>query len=51
MLDKGIVHQSSYVATPAQNSRVERKRRQLLVIARSLLFQSGLPIKYRGSVF
>lgn len=48
MLDKGITHQASCVNTPAQNGRVERKHRQLLSIARSLRFQSGLPIKFWG---
>lgn len=45
---KGISQQSSCVATPAQNGRVERKHRQLLSIARALRFQSGLPIKFWG---
>lgn len=48
MLENGITHQSSCVNTPAPNGRVERKHRQLLAIARSLRFQSGLPIKFWG---
>lgn len=48
LLSKGISQQSSCVANPAQNGRVERKHRQLLSIARALRLQSGLPIKLRG---
>lgn len=48
LLDKGVLKQTSCVNTPAQNGRVERKHRQLLSIARSLRFQSGLPIRYWG---
>ena len=48
LLDKGICQQASCVNTPAQNGRVERKHRQILNIARSLRFHSGLPIKYWG---
>ena len=47
-LERGITHRALCVATPAQNNRVERKHRQLMLIARSLRFQSGLSIKLSG---
>lgn len=40
---EGIIHQSSCVDTPQQNGIAERKNRQLLEIARSLLFSSRAP--------
>ena len=43
MLEHGILHQTSYVGTPAQNGVAERKNRHLLEIARSLLFQMHVP--------
>jgi len=43
-----ILHQSSCVEAPQQNGRVERKYRQVLNVARALLFQASLPTKFWG---
>ncbi|KAL0336207.1 UNVERIFIED_CONTAM: Retrovirus-related Pol polyprotein from transposon RE1 [Sesamum radiatum] len=42
----GIVHQTTCAYSPQQNGIVERKHKHLLQIARALLFQSALPLKF-----
>ena len=44
----GIMFQKSCVGTPQQNGRVERKNRHILNVGGALLFQSKLPIYFRG---
>ena len=46
--DNEIIHQTTCVYTPQQNGRVELKHRHILNVARAMLFQAQLFVKFWG---
>ena len=46
MHSNGIIHQSSCPHTPQQNGVAERKRRHIVDIARTLLVNANVPLKF-----
>lgn len=47
----GIIHQSSCIATPKQNSVVERKNCHLLEVAGALMFEMNVPKSFGLMMF
>ncbi|XP_075094113.1 uncharacterized protein LOC107822665 isoform X2 [Nicotiana tabacum] len=48
MTSQGIIHQTSCPYTPQQNGVAERKNRHLIEIARTLLIESRVPLRFWG---
>ena len=48
LLEHGIIHQSSCMATPQQNKISERKNHDLLEVAWSLMFSTNVPKYFWG---
>lgn len=48
LCDLGIAHQSTCVYTPQQNGAAERNHRTILEVARSIRFQTAVPLRYWG---
>ena len=45
-LDHGLVHQTSCPDTPKINGVAERKNRTLLEVARALMFETHIPVRF-----
>ena len=48
LIEKGVIHQSSFVYTPQQNGIAERKNRHLLEVTRALMFSMNVPKCFWG---